>query len=131
MTLDRCKGQNKDGTPCTAYKTTGRAFCPWHDPERAEEREGWRRKGGVSSSKRSRARKSIGDLRNLVVVQSTLLQTLEDLKNGTVEPAIATAMATVARALVAVAGVNSAVAFEEQLESMARQITELQERRGA
>lgn len=130
--LDRCSGRNKDGSPCSARPQADSRFCPWHDPERESDRAEWRRRGGEGKSNARRARKAIaGDLRDLGAVQATMLKALKGLEDGTVEPGVATAMATVARALVAVAHENAAVNFEQQLADLARQVADLSDRKGA
>ena len=97
--LDRCKGINRDGTPCNARPYRGE-YCQWHDPALAGERAAWRARGGERSSSASRARAALP--KDLQDVHAALLRVLSGLENGTIEPRTATAMAAVARALVAV-----------------------------
>jgi len=42
----RCAALTRDGTPCQAWAGDGSKFCYWHDPERAEDRQRARAKGG-------------------------------------------------------------------------------------
>jgi hypothetical protein len=55
-------------------------------------------------------------------VQAQLLLALEDVRAGELDPSVATAMATLARAIVTVAGVAE---FEGRLDSMQREISDL------
>lgn len=129
MALERCIGQNKDGSPCGALAQAGKPFCPWHDPERETDRAEWRRKGGQSSSNAARAKKKLaGDLRDLAGVKAMLLDAMEKTKDGDMEPGILTALSTAARAVVVVAGVTD---FEEQLATMRADIARFAEQKGS
>lgn len=127
----KCKGYKKSGERCSSWALADSEFCIAHDPKRVIELAEYRKRGGAGRSNASRARKQIADLRNMPGVQTTLLQAIDDLKTGKLEPPVATAIATLARALVAVAGVTSAVTFEEQLAEMRRQMADLSEGRTA
>ncbi len=103
MVTDRpkCTGTNAKHGPCGADAQPGRAFCVWHDPDRAEERARWRKQGGRASSKRERAKREIavasGRLSDLPGV---LYRALHKVETGEIEPGVGTAMATIARAVV-------------------------------
>jgi hypothetical protein len=127
----QCSGITKGGARCRAFVMPGSTFCIAHDPNRVVELAEYRKRGGQNRSNSARARRSLGDLRDLGAVQVALLKALKGLEDGHVEPTVATAMATVGRALVAVASANAAVTFEAQLADMARQIAELRDRRPA
>ena len=43
-----CRETNQRGEPCGAPELPGRGWCYHHDPERAEERQRARRKGGLA-----------------------------------------------------------------------------------
>ncbi len=96
-------GTNRDGAPCSAQARPGSRFCPWHDPQLAADRAAWRKKGGVGRSTAERAKKVIGESGDLVAVQAKLVGALEKVEDGTLDPARAQAMASLARAIVAVA----------------------------
>ena len=96
-----CGGTNRDGSPCSARARPGRPFCPWHDPELAEQRAEWRTKGGAGRSAHNRARKALP--RDLQGLQATLYTAVEDLQKGELDPRQATALATLARAICTVA----------------------------
>ncbi len=123
-----CSGVTRAGERCKSFALADSTFCITHDPARVTDIAEYRKRGGAGRSHVNRARKSIGDLRNLAGLQATLLQAIEDVKTGALEPPMATAIATLARALVAVAGVNAMVSFEAQIAAMAAQIHELERR---
>ena len=102
MTLETCQSHNKDGSPCSADVQAGTKYCVWHDPERAEDREAWRRMGGRNSSNRARARKAASAFKDLSIAQTTMVRVIQKLEDNKIDPAIATAMATCVRALDAV-----------------------------
>ncbi len=57
----------------------------------------------MGRSNAQRAQKALGDGNDLTAVQARLVGALEKVEEGTLEPARATAMAALARAIVAVA----------------------------
>ena len=127
MKADPCQGTTQDGKPCGARPRPGSVWCPWHDPDLKEQHRAWSAKGGQQRSNGNRARKKLaGDLRDLVGVKAMLLESMQQTKDGTMEPGILTALSTAARAVVAVAGVAD---FEEQLGEMRREIADLAEHR--
>ncbi len=103
MKLGKCSGVNRDGAACSAQARPGRDHCAWHDPALAADRRAWRQKGGAGRSVTQRAKKALGDAGDLVTVQAKLVGALEKVEDGTLDPARATAMASLARAIVAVA----------------------------
>ena len=94
-----CKGKTRAGEPCNAQPRPGRDWCAWHDPDLADKQATWRAKGGAQSSNASRARKALP--KDLQDVHGALLRALQGLEDGTLRPQTAQAMASVARALVA------------------------------
>jgi hypothetical protein len=95
-----CKGTTRAGEPCNATPRPGRPWCAWHDPDLADKQAAWRAKGGERHSNASRASAALP--KDLADVRDALLRTLSGLEGGEVRPQTATAMAAVARALVAV-----------------------------
>ncbi len=95
--LGRCTGTNRDGQPCSAQAWRD-GLCRWHHPDLADARAGWRAKGGERRSNASRARKALPkDLRDVL---DTLLAALAAVEAGTLTPGQATAMASLAGAIV-------------------------------
>lgn len=122
MVSNQCPGMTKDGVPCSAQVLPGRTFCHWHDPERQDAAQASRRRGGLAKATKVRARKLLQQSAGMSDVQAQLLLALEDVRNGELDPSVATAMATLARAIMAVAG---AAQFEDQLTDMRREIADL------
>ena len=109
----QCAGTRKDGTRCTARVMGAGSFCYAHDPARAAERDAARRKGGAGRATAARAEKLVPAVLRPVLI--TLLQTLQGAKAGTIEPRRATAIGSVARAIVAVYQVGT---LEERLQAL-------------
>jgi hypothetical protein len=94
--LGRCTGTNRDGRPCSAQAWRD-GLCRWHHPDLAAARAGWRAKGGERRSNASRARKALPkDLRDVL---DTLLGALAAVEAGSLTPGQATAMASLAGAI--------------------------------
>ncbi len=98
--MDReCKGANTAGAPCDAKLVRPSGWCYWHDPALEAERTAGRRQGGRQRANTARAKKA---MKGAGEVTPVLWQALNDLAAGTLEPARGQAMASVARALLAV-----------------------------
>ena len=95
----RCTATRKDGQPCTAPVLDGSTYCFAHSPERAEEREQARRKGGASTASSARLRGLVPP--RLLSVYDTLESALQEVHDGSLDPKQASAMAAIARAMVA------------------------------
>ena len=109
----RCKALNAAGTPCGAQARPDlQGYCPWHAPELEAERVTWRKRGGHARSNANRARKA---MKSAADVTPVLWTALNDLAAGTLEPARGTAMAAVARALVAL---HEATEMEERISAL-------------
>jgi hypothetical protein len=121
----RCQATNQQGDPCSAAHYRD-GWCRWHHPDLGEARKAWAAKGGRNGSHTARAKKKLaGDLRDLAGVKSLLLEAMDATRTGAMEPAVLSALATAARAVVAVAGVAD---FETQLAAMRRELADLTER---
>jgi hypothetical protein len=97
-----CKGQNAAGGPCGARVQPGYAWCQWHDPDREEERRQWRREGGRATSNTARARREIAaaDV-GIQRLPGVLYRALRKVERGEMDPPVASAMATLSRAIIA------------------------------
>lgn len=89
----RCPAIKKNGQPCKAKAGTS-GFCIAHDPQAKE----WRRKGGLASSRSRRAEKLLPA--RLRPVVDLLDQALREVHSGALDPRVATAMASLAGALI-------------------------------
>ena len=124
--VERCQGTTIEGKPCGAKPRPGAPWCPWHDPALIARRAEWSRKGGKGKSHDARARKALsGGLKDVATAQAVLLQVLARLYRGDFDPAVATAMASVARAIDALARTSAHASMEEHLADLARQVAAL------
>lgn len=109
----RCQGTNREGGPCSATPRTGKQWCIWHDPTLAEQRRRWNSEAGRAKSNASRARKRVlTGARDLAEVDAALCLALDKVLAGDIEPNVATAAASLARAIVSA---RQASAFEDRL----------------
>jgi hypothetical protein len=94
----RCTGTRRDGTPCAAAVMGPGTLCYAHDPTRATERDQARRKGGTNSASAARLDRLLpATLRPMI---GSLLDALEEVHAGTLDPRQASAMASLAGAIV-------------------------------
>lgn len=94
----RCRGTRKDGTRCTAPVMGGGGYCFAHDPAKVTERDEARRKGGANSATRQRLDRLVpATLRPMI---GHLLDALDEVHAGTLDPKQASAMASLAGAIV-------------------------------
>ena len=110
-----CRGTRRDGTACQAapHAIGPDGYCWAHSPDKRDERRAARAKGGERRSNASRAGAALP--KDLADVRDTLLGALSKLEAGALEPRTATAMAALARALVAV---QEAGALERRLDAL-------------
>jgi hypothetical protein len=117
--VNRCKGANSAGAPCSAQPVRPDGYCYWHSPQTATERAEARRRGGHARSNAARARKqlpagnlSVDELRGVVGV------TIAKVLTGDIEPGAANSVANLTRAYVAIIEVGE---FEERLVALEAQ----------
>jgi hypothetical protein len=99
MAKHRCQAQRRDGQPCTSAVVGLDGYCFVHSPDQVAVRAAQTRGGQHKAS--------IVRLRNLcpprlVPVFNDLVQAMADVRAGTLKPAEALALASLARAAVAV-----------------------------
>ncbi len=120
MNTNGCTATTKSGSPCSATARVGTGYCPWHDPSLEVERHGWKINAGRSKSTRNRARKKIlSAALDLHEIDGALCQALLDVLEGSLEPNIATAAATVART---VSAIRAASELEARLSALEAQV---------
>lgn len=112
----KCTGRNRTGDPCGADAQPGREWCLWHDPDRAEERRRWQAEGGRARSHAARARREL-ELADAGVPQlpGILFRALGKVEKGELDPPVASAMATLSRAIIAA---TQAHELEERLAAL-------------
>lgn len=96
----QCAGTRKDGTRCTARVMGAGDFCFAHHPDRADQRAAARRKGGQGRATRARAAKLLPS--HMRPVLGAVFAALREVRSGTITPAQAAAIASLAGAAVKV-----------------------------
>ncbi|SRR5260370_36058666 len=110
----RCTAVRKDGQPCQALATyTG--LCIGHLPQAAQ----WRARGGEQSSNANRAAKLLPS--RLAPIAEGLERAFQAVETTDFDVRKATAMAAIARALIAV---HEAGEYEERLRILEQQATD-------
>ncbi len=113
-----CQGKNRDGAPCSAHAYEGETWCRWHDPARATERAAWSRKGGAARSNKARARRQLADaVLTINDLDGLLCRALVQVAGAKMEPNVGSAMATIAKTVVAI---RTAGDLERRLEELER-----------
>ena len=111
--LVKCSGTNVDGTPCSATPRPGSAWCVWHDPATKAQRTEWAKRGGKARSNAARAKKALPtELMTSDEIAAWLTIQFRKLITGQIEPGIATASATVAKAI---ADIQRGAQIEERI----------------
>ena len=118
MLSGRCAATTQSGTPCNAQPVRLSGFCWWHDPATDAERQGGRRLGGKGKSNAARAKRGYADgALTPAEVEGLIGTTLTGVLAGRVTPGQAQAVASLARAAVAV---REAGEVEERLAALER-----------
>ncbi len=105
MPRQRCTGTTRAGAPCRSFAVAD-SLCQAHSPARAEAHREATRKGGEARSAVRRAARlwaAKGDEIAQADLPAMLRSTMIDARLGLVEPAVATAIATLAKTSVALA----------------------------
>ncbi len=112
----QCQGMNRDGKPCSAHVYDGQSWCRWHDPDRAQERAEWSRRGGAARSNKARARKQLAEqLMTINDIDALLCSALVKVAAGRLDPGVGSAMATIAKTVV---GIRTAGELERRLDQL-------------
>ena len=124
---ERCTAANKTGAPCSARAwKDGR--CQWHHPSRQAALAEGRRRGGRAKSNRTRARRELeAAVMGPAELEGVLAVTIRNVVTGRLSPGVGSAVASLARAAVAV---REAVELEERLRTL-EAAAGLDQRRGA
>jgi hypothetical protein len=110
----RCLSTRRDGQPCRAPAVTPDGFCFTHDPGLVTQRDAARRRGGQNSARIVRLRGLVP--RRLIDVYDLLENVLGEVRAGKLNPQQASAMASVARAMVAASRLGELEARIRELE---------------
>lgn len=114
----KCHATNAAGEPCQAEPLKGGEYCIWHAPSFAERRREWSLRGGKGKANVARAKKRLKRL-DLDDIDGALCRALLDVLDGTLEPGVATAAASVARTIHAV---RSATEHEQRIRALEEQL---------
>ena len=101
-----CTATTRAGNPCRSFAVSDAGYCQAHDPARADaHREAMRKGGEARSAVRRAARLWVdnGEQIEPANLPAMLRATMVDVRVGTIEPAVATAIATLAKTSVALA----------------------------
>lgn len=91
-----CKSTKRNGDPCRATALLPSGYCLSHDPTYREQKSANSAKGGRHKSNRERAARNLPD--DLRGVGERLLNAMQDLIDGKLDPKTATALASLANA---------------------------------
>ena len=112
---DKCSAIARSGSRCRAAVLPGRPFCFLHDPLAEPARREGARKGGRARSNAARAKKQIPEALTPEELAGGLSLLFRRLVAGQTEPRVATAAATIAKALLEV---RAATEIEERLQAL-------------
>ena len=100
--MTTCAAIRKDGSPCKAVAQSGRRYCFFHDPEKAQERHESKVKGGKSGKVATLPsvrpwRGQAGEVTVLAAVtpaelENLLCETIDDVRTGAIDPKVANAV---------------------------------------
>ncbi len=100
---EKCSAPTQSGEPCKSFAVSSRGLCVSHDPEyQARKQEGSRRGGEAKANARRAARAwaATGEQVRQEDLPAILRACLLDVRLGKIEPAVAGAIATLAKASV-------------------------------
>ena len=112
----RCLALRKDGQPCTAIAVRDN-YCFGHAPDLEAKRREARRRGGANTSRVARAKRLLPA--RLRPVAELLEKALGEVHDGNLDPRVASAMASLAGALVRVV---SSGELEERVRQLEEQL---------
>jgi hypothetical protein len=118
-TPPRCKLARADGTPCRANARPPSDFCIFHDPALAERRAEARRNGGRSRKAAVLADSKDLPVRNAADVTALLAATINEVRQGKLDPKIANAVGYLAGVLLRALEIGD---LAEQLASLRKQL---------
>lgn len=121
MTVAICRGITRAGKPCRARPLAGSTWCVNHSPDITDaQRAEWRARGGTQSSNRARARKQLpGEAMEADELNAWLGVLFRRLARGEIEPAVATAAASLGRSIVEI---GKAAEIEERVVELEREL---------
>ncbi|MDP9364226.1 MAG: hypothetical protein M3Q10_08375 [Chloroflexota bacterium] len=124
----KCAAITRAGRPCPSPPMAGSAWCWTHDPAAEERRREASRKGGAARSNASRARKQIPEAMTAEELTGWLSALFRRVVAEKTSPKVASAAATVARALLEARAQGE---VEQRLEALERAANLSGERKSA
>ncbi len=97
MSRETCQGTRDNGELCRAWALPSSRFCLWHDPAQESKRQEAREKGGRNKATPMRLGKLMPA--TLKPVLQKLMDGLDEVHDGTLDPRQASAMASLASAI--------------------------------
>lgn len=97
---EKCSAPTQSGEPCQSFAISDRGFCVSHDPDyQARKREGSRRGGEAKANARRAAKQwaAMGEQLTAAELPAVLRACMFSVKTGTMEPAQAQAIASLAK----------------------------------
>ncbi len=113
----QCSGITRSGERCQGIATTGRDWCPAHDPDREEAR---RRAGRIANRSRTMSRAS--EARS---IKATVLHLADRVVVGDVEPGRATAACQLFNTALRAMQIEAAIL---ETEDLAKEVAEMRRR---
>ena len=114
----RCKATKHDGSPCNGVPFKGGPYCWFHDPAESARRAEGRRLGGAARSNHRRARKQLVDAAMTPAeLEGIIGMTITQVLSGTKSPGIGNAVASLARASIAI---REATELEQRVSELKR-----------
>ena len=113
----QCSGITRSGERCQGIATTGRDWCPAHDPDREEAR---RRAGRIANRSRTMSRAS--EARS---IKATVLHLADQVVAGDVEPGRATAACQLFNTALRAMQIEAAIL---ETEDLAKEVAEMRRR---
>jgi hypothetical protein len=103
MARPKCKATKADGTPCRSFAVSDAGWCVSHDPDRQESNREASRRGGENRSAYRRAARqwaAAGQEIEEADLPALIRATIIDVREGRIEPSVATAIAQLAKTAV-------------------------------
>jgi len=113
----KCKAPNRTGKPCSATHFKD-GYCRWHHPDLEAQRAAERAAGGQARSNKARARRQLADaVMSIEDMDAFLCASMVKVAAGRMEPNVGSAVATLAKTVVAI---RQASELERRLEELER-----------
>jgi hypothetical protein len=99
---NRCQFRKQDGKPCGANAQSGKKFCVFHDPSKAEDGRRARREGGINRTRTAVVlppQTPTVPLRNQLEIATFLAETINQVRRGELDARTANTLGFLANTL--------------------------------